>query len=326
VTPWLGFVELATLAALLFAAAVSLASAALWPWLRRRLAGKHPAAVARWLWLAAAAPSLAPPLAVALCLLPALLGADHCPQHGEHAHLCLHHLAAARGGAASALVGLAAGGLGLALLAGAARLARAHRAIARLAPGAPPTFAADVEVLATDAPLSLSLGAFRPRIVMSDGLVRALAPASLAVVLEHERAHVRRRDALRALLARALSWPHLPRLRRELLAALALATERACDEVAAQRSGDRLLVAETILAVERLMRRAPAVAPAALAASFGDSSVPPRIESLLAAPGAAVDGRRAWLYAGAAVATAIPLIEPLHHAVEHLLGVLLSLV
>lgn len=324
-TRWLGFFELATLAALVFAAAFSLTSVALWPWLRGRLARRHPAAAARWLWLLAVAPSLAPPLAIALCLLPALLGADHCPEHGGHAHLCLHHLAAARGGAASALVGLAAGGLALALLAGGARLGRARRAIARLAPGAPATFAADVHVLATNAPLSLSLGAFRPRIVVSDGLVRALAPASLAVVVEHERAHVRRRDALRALLARALSWPHLPPVRRALLGALALATERACDEAAAERTGDRLRVAETVLAVERLMQGAPPAAVVALAASFGDSAVPPRIESLLAEPAPLPDARRAWWYGAACVATAIPLVEPLHHAVEHLLGALLNL-
>jgi Zn-dependent protease with chaperone function len=325
VTRWLGFFELATLAALVFAAAFSLTSAALWPWLRGRLARRHPAAAARWLWLLAVAPSLAPPLAIALCLLPALLGSDHCAQHGGHAHLCLHHLAAARGGAASALVGLAAGGFGLALLAGGVRLGRARRAIARLAPGAPAAFAADVEVLATGAPLALSLGALRPRIVVSAGLVQALEPASLAVLLEHERAHVRRRDALRTLLARALSLPHLPRVRRALLAELALATERACDEAAARRSGDRLRVAETILAVERLMQGAPSAAALALAASFGDSAVPPRVESLLAEAPPLSNRRRAWLFGAAAVATAIPLVEPLHHAVEHLLGALLNL-
>jgi Zn-dependent protease with chaperone function len=325
VTRWLGFLELATFTALGFAAALSLASAALWPLVNRSLARKHPASAARWLWLAAVAPSLAPPLAIALCLLPALLGADHCPQHGEHAHLCLHHPAAARGGVASGLVVLAAGGFGFALLSGGVRLARARRAIARLAPGAPAPFAPDVELLATDAPVSLTLGALRPRIVVSDGLVRALAPESLAVVLEHERSHVRRRDALRALLARATSWPHLPPVRRALLGALALATERACDEAAAQRTGDRLRVAETVLAVERLMQGAPPAAAVALAASFGDSAVPPRIESLLAEPPPLPDARRAWLTAAACVATAIPLIEPLHHATEHLLRALLNL-
>jgi hypothetical protein len=321
-TRWLGFLELATLAALAVSAALSLAVAALWPGLRRRLAAQHPAAAARWLWLAAAAPGLVPPLVIWLCLLPPLLGADHCAQHGGHAHLCLRHPAAAPGAAAPTLVGLAAGALGLALLRGGARIVRARRGLVGLAAGAAGPLAAGVERLASDAPISCTLGALRPRIVVSDGLVRALSPASLAVVIEHERAHARRRDTLRALLARALSRPHLPRVRRALLAELALASERACDESAALRAGDRLLVAETLLAVEKLARGWPRAG--ALAAPFGESAVPRRIESLLAEPPPRSAAGRAWLYA-AAVATAVPLVEPLHHAVEHLLSALLAL-
>jgi hypothetical protein len=323
VTRWLGFLELATLAALLFAAALSLAGAALWPLLRRRLPARHPASAARWLWLAAAAPGLLPPLAIALCLLPSLLGADHCLGHGGHAHLCLRHPAATLGAAASAGVALAAGAVGFALLRGGVRLAHAQRGLAGLAAGVAGPLAAGVERLASEAPVSCTLGALRPRIVVSDGLVRALLPASLTVVIEHERAHARRRDTLRALVARALSWPHLPGVRRALLAELALASERACDEAAAARTGDRLLVAETLLAVERLARGWPRAG--ALAASFGESAVPRRIESLLAEPRPRPPAGRVWLYTGAGVATTIPLIEPLHHAVEHLLGALLGL-
>jgi Zn-dependent protease with chaperone function len=178
----------------------------------------------------------------------------------------------------------------------------------------------EAELLAADVPLALTVGAFRPRVVVSEGLVRALAPDALAAVLAHERAHVRRRDALRAWLAGALSRLHLPRIRRELLAALALASERACDEAAAEATGDRLLVAEAILAVERLAPRAPA---AALAASFGASAVPARVEGLLGDLAPPSEPRLVRLYAAAAVASAIPLTEPLHHGVEHLLRLLL---
>jgi hypothetical protein len=320
---WLGLIELATLATLVAAASISLAVAAAWSLLRGRLARLHPAVAARRLWLLAAAPGIAPSLVLALCLLPGLLGADHCAIHGEHPHLCLRHLAAARGGVLALLAAGAIGALAWALAAGGLRLARAWRGAAVLAAAADAGLAPDVAVLAADAPLSVCLGALRPRIVVSDGLLRALAPASLAAVLAHERAHARRRDALRALLARALSWPHLPNVRRQLLAALALASERACDEAASESTGDRLLVAETILAVERL--HAGAAPPALLAASFGDTAVPARIESLLSEPAAPAGARRAWLHAAAAVSTAIPLAAPLHHAVEHLLGALLAL-
>jgi hypothetical protein len=112
-------------------------------------------------------------------------------------------------------------------------------------------------------------------------------------------------------------------VRRELLAALALASERACDEAAAERTGDRLLVAETILAVERL--HAGAAAPRLLAASFGDGAVSARVESLLDEPAPPGDVRRAWLHAAAAAATAVALAGPFHHALEHLLGAVLAL-
>ncbi|MCK7522577.1 MAG: hypothetical protein MZV64_35285 [Ignavibacteriales bacterium] len=89
--------------------------------------------------------------------------------------------------------------------------------------------------------------------------MRALAPASLAVVVEHEarprppaRTPCARR--WRALLSSCRTCPGSG-VRRS--ASLALATERACDEAAARRSGDRLRAAETILAVERLMQGAP---------------------------------------------------------------------
>ena len=322
-TRWLGFAELAALAALAFAAATSLASAALLPALRRALARRHPAAAARGWLLAAVAPSALPPLALALCLLPGLLGPDHCRLHTEHAHLCLRHPAAAQGFAAAALLALAAGGSALALLAGALRLAHAQRTVRGLARRTGARLAPDVSVLASDAPLSLTLGALRPRIVVSEGLLAALEPRAVEAVLAHERAHARRRDALRGLLARALSWPHLPAVRRALLAELALATERACDEAAAARSGDRLLVAETILAVEKgAGGRAHA---GALAAAFGASAVPPRIESLLAEPAPLPRASRSWLFAGASAATLLPLAEPLHHATEHLLSWLLAL-
>ena len=275
--------------------------------------------------LAAVAPSLAA-AAGDRALPPArLLGGDHCALHGGHAHLCLFHPAAAQGGAAATLLALAAGGLGFALLSGAVALARARRAIAGLAPATRAGLAADVRVVASDAPVSLTLGAWRPRVVISDGLLRRLDAPALAVVLAHERAHARRRDALRTLFAHALSWPHLPRVRRALLAELALATERACDEAAAEQSGDRLLVAETIVEVEKLVAGWPRAGRGALAAAFGGSDVPPRVESLLAEPAPLAGAGRAWLTAAVALATLLPLAEPLHHATEHLLRALLFL-
>jgi hypothetical protein len=323
VSRWLGLLELATLAALLFAALAVAASAVLWPWLRRRLRRWHPRRAARAVFLVASAPAWLPALAVALCLAPGLLGEDHCPLHAEHAHLCLHHPTVAQGGAAAALLALATLGVGLQLATEARRLARAQRALAGLHGERPAPFASDARLLASEAPVSLAVGALRPRIVISEGLVTALPAPGLACVLAHEREHARRRDALRALFARAASWPHPPRIRRALLAELRLAAERACDEAAAERLGDRLLVAETILSVEKLLRRRSAAGE--LACAFGESDVAARVESLLAEPGLAPRRRPAWVTAAAGAALCIAAAGPFHHATEHLLSRLLAL-
>jgi hypothetical protein len=328
VTRWLGLFELATLAALLFAGLAAGALLALWPLLRTRLPGWHPRRSARVALLAATAPAWGPGLGVALCLAPGALGAlglgeDHCPHHGGHAHLCVHHPALAQGRAAAAVLGTAALASGLALLRGAGQLAGARRAMARLERESPGRLPGDVRLLASAAPVSLTLGALRPRVLVSEGLVEALPPAGLACVLAHEREHPAPRDALGALLAREWSWVRPPRLRRALLDALRLASERACDEAAALRVGDRLLVAETILAVERLARRRPTAPQQVFACAFGESDVAPRVEALLAEPMPA-PGRR-WAPAAALVALGLAGAEPLHHATEHLLRALLAL-
>jgi hypothetical protein len=326
---WLGFLELVTLAAFVFAAFAVCATTALWPLLWPRLRRWPPERAARAALLAASAPAWVPALGIALCLAPGLLGGvgvgvDHCARHGDHAHLCLRHPALEQGGAAAAFLGLAAFGIGLPFLRGAARLARARQRLAALEGRGSAPLAADVRLLASEAAVSLAVGAIRPHILVSQGLVDALPPAGLDCVLAHERAHARRRDALRALLAHAASWPLPPRLRRELLDALRLAAERACDEAAAAQAGDRLLVAETILAVERLARR-PAVAAGTLACAFGESDVAPRVESLLAEPGPALRRRFGFGVAAALALLALGAADPLHHATEHLLRALLAL-
>ena len=118
------------------------------------------------------------------------------------------------------------------------------------------------------------------------------------------------------------SLAHWPSLRRALQAELVLASEQTCDEAAARQVGDRLAVAETILAVERLLARARIPEHVALA-SFGGSAVEARVRSLLAsAPPEPVRGSLWWL-APTALAAAVVLVDPLHHVTEHVLGLLL---
>lgn len=95
-------------------------------------------------------------------------------------------------------------------------------------------------------------GLFFPRIVVSRGLVDALTPKQLGIVLAHEHAHAQRRDNLRRVLAGVGLWFMPRRLRRRLLGDLAVAAEMACDQAAAQRAGGVDLAIETLEALERL--------------------------------------------------------------------------
>jgi Zn-dependent protease with chaperone function len=321
VSALLGTLALALVAALVFACATSLGVAALWPLGRRRLGRTHPALRARGAWLAAVAPAALPALLVGLCFAPGLLGAlglgaDHCPRHLDHPHLCLRHASVPLTGAGAALLGAGAALGAAALGSELRRVARARRWLART-PRRAAEGGSDVEVLDSELPWSFTAGLWRPRVHLASGLLAALPQPLLAAVLEHERAHARRRDPLLRITARALSWAHLPRLRRALLAELALASEQACDAEAGRRTGDRLAVAEAILAVERLLAGAPA--PAGVSA-FGGSSVPERVHALLAAePPVARRAQARWGTA-LALGAALALADPLHHATEHLLS------
>jgi beta-lactamase regulating signal transducer with metallopeptidase domain len=312
------------LAGLVFTAVLSLAVALVRPVASRWMAAAHPARRARAAWLLAVLPGLVPAFLVALCFAPGALAAlgllaDHCGGHPEHAHLCFAH---ARGALTPALAGLlvvAVGGLAVAGAREAVGVARARRWISRAQRGAV-ALAPDVVRIESRAPFSVAAGLLRPRVLVASALSRALPAAQLDAVIEHERAHARRRDPLARLAARALSWGHLPAVRRELLAELALASEQACDAEAALRVGDRLVVAEAILAVERLLAEDPREGPGL--ASFGGSATAERIRELLAPERPAPRRRGSRLAAAALGAAALLAADPLHHATEHLLGLL----
>ncbi len=81
-------------------------------------------------------------------------------------------------------------------------------------------------------PVALCHGLLRPCLLLSTGAVRGLSMAEVEAVLRHERAHLRRRDPLRLVVARALTaaLPAVP-----LLGAFA-ATMPAAQELAADRA------------------------------------------------------------------------------------------
>ncbi len=320
----LGLAQFWLFAALGFAAMISALTAVTRSSLHGRLERLPPALRHRLYLTWSAAPLGLGIVLASLLLLPsafAALGwvADHCHGH-DHLHLCLLHPPAfstdALGLAVLGLFGILAAAHGAGLLRALSRARRIRRTLQWSA-----TDDNDAEIVHTGypAPLAVTIGFRRPRIFVSDALLGALCPAQRAIVLAHERAHARRRDGLWGLLARTLSLLHLPLERRRILSELHLAAEEACDAEAAVQCGDRVRVAETIVAVARQMQ-AGAAGDALIMPALTGGSLERRISALLApAPPVHWSGPKLAALAIAALFAVAAAIEPLHHATESLL-------
>ncbi len=317
---WLG------ITGLLGAAAVSLALALSRPRLLLTLGRLAPARRARVLTTLCLAPLAAGVVLALACLLPSLYaslwpGLDHCTRHAdEHLHLCLVHPPQATLGLTSLLI--ACGGAALVLVRavpGLVRLLRAGRVLARLRSVSNPVDLPGVRSVDSDAVFSFTGGLLRPDIYLSRGLREQMQPILLAAVLAHERAHVHRRDVLRRHLAQLGALLHAPGTARALLSALELACEEACDAEAAIALGDRVQVAQAIVAVARLGPRPPP-ALAAGVVGFTAEALTHRVTALLAPP-PSEPIRSRWPLAGAFVALVV-LAPALHHATETVLSLL----
>ncbi|MBY0402058.1 M56 family metallopeptidase [Myxococcota bacterium] len=318
--------HLASLAALaglwlMLSLATALAASLLARPLQRALRTGDPERRARLAWLVAAAPVTLPSSLVLLCALPGLVGAflgvgDHCTAHADHSHFCLIHATVAMSPVAGVTLALFAAIVLRALRSGAASVRSGLREARWLTQRRMRALAPGVHLIDAPEPIALTHGLGSPEIWISQGLHTALAEEERAVVLAHERAHARRRDSARLLLAGVAATLHRSAVRDLLLRELRLAIEQICDASAAREVGDPLRVAHTLLRVERLMRGSRSLALHG-AAALVDTSLPARVEALLAPP---EQTRRAprrapigWVF----LVAALLLASPLHHLVEH---------
>lgn len=312
-----------------FAAATSLVVMLAWRTRDRWLEGLHPMHRAGVALAAAAAPSIVPTLLVVACLEPGLAElvgwhGDHCLHHTDHFHICVVHATAALHAPEVVVLLLVGATLAGVLVRGAREMARTRRYLAALRSGAEQELGRDVRIVASEQPFSLATRVMRGEIWVSSGLADAVSRDELDVVVAHERAHIERHDPLRQVAAAALSLPFWPSVRRSILSELALASEQACDEAAGRDVGDRLRVAEAILAVERIAGGAVHSTPSGLPA-FGGCTVSRRVESLLEAERQRPALRAACWTAFIFAASALVLVaDPLHHSVEHWLRLVLG--
>jgi beta-lactamase regulating signal transducer with metallopeptidase domain len=142
---------------------------------------------------------------------------------------------------------LALFGVGNALLA----LRRASRAIRQWTLNAAPVFAsAPVRVLRIGqrVPAMTAAGIVRPRVLISNAAEFVLTPNELKTALNHEVAHVRRRDNLKKLVLRFVAFPGM----RALESAWLEATEMAADDAAVSSPAEALDLAAALIKMSRL--------------------------------------------------------------------------
>ena len=318
--------QLFLLAGFAFLAVGAVGAAVLVGLLRGRLLRWEPRARHRAVLLLAALPVLTALVLLVTVSLPsvaALLapGLDHCTAHHDgHAHLCFTHLPGAPVHTAVALslallVGYAFLRASLALV----RVARALRVVGALARVGEERAELGCTIVESPQPVCVAAGFLQPRVLISRGLLDSLGNEERAVVLAHERAHVRRRDALAAAAVRALSVVHLPGVGRWLTSERDVAAEQACDDEAAAVA-DRLAVAATILRVERAVWQSSAVGLELVGSAFGARAVERRVEALMAEPSAPTSLRALTGSLGVALVAVVLHADDLHHLTEFLLS------
>jgi len=110
----------------------------------------------------------------------------------------------------------------------------------------------------TDIDDPVTVGVFRPAILLPSKVLPDLGEQELLAVLAHEYAHIRRRDFAVHILSELISLPVAwhPGI-RYLMSKLSLTRELACDDYAAARLGKRRFYAKTLLRLSSLCLRVP---------------------------------------------------------------------
>ncbi|HJS58201.1 MAG TPA: hypothetical protein VKA01_08885 [Vicinamibacteria bacterium] len=181
-------------------------------------------------------------------------------------------------------------------------------------------------------PVAALAGTVTPRLLFSDAALRALTPAELEAVVEHERAHAAVHENLRRLLLRASPDPlaMLPSGRR-LRAAFEEAAEAAADQAACARVSP-LLLASALLRVAGLVPPGRRL-DLAVAALHREGGIAARVRVLVAAHDAGVATAAAsstdafpplrvalllGVALGAVAASSTPLVHRLLEALVHI--------
>jgi hypothetical protein len=249
----------------------------------RPLAMRLPPALAAWLLtLSAVALAIGSSAALGVLALSAVLRIGFVEALGHLSASVLNRVDAVSvpvAVIAGGLLALAAGAVSLALWRRVAAIKAAHRRASAL-PGT-----GQVVVTEDDAADAYTLPGWPCRVVVTRGMLDALAARERDVLLAHERAHAARSHYLFTSAARLAAAANP--LLRPLAAEVGYAVERWADEYAAAETADRALTARAIARAAlatSAARPARAVAASSLGIARGAGPVPRRVAAMLVPP------------------------------------------
>lgn len=167
-------------------------------------------------------------------------------------------------------------------------------------------------------PFVFTLGWWKNQIYVTEGLKQHCSNEELDVVLAHEKAHTRRYDNIRILLATVFTSVLPGKFSRLILDDFHLMIESACDFEASERFG-QLKVAETLLKIQKLSPSHCIVGSAVISTAFTGAEVEQRIRALIQGRELSkVQQLSIRLSLFALIAVSLGLVQPLHHGVEFL--------
>lgn len=135
-----------------------------------------------------------------------------------------------------------------------------------------------IDVLPSERVMALSMSLPSPHVVLTLPLLAQMPAHELRALLEHEKAHLKRRDGFARLIVELATSLMLPRAAQRIRAAWNLAAEISCDAAAA-RATDACTVASALLSYTRLSQKLPADV-GALVSAFDHGDVKARILAL----------------------------------------------
>jgi Zn-dependent protease with chaperone function len=137
-----------------------------------------------------------------------------------------------------------------------------------------------VIVIDSDVPTAFTSGLIKPICYVSSGLVKQLTDKELHIVIEHELAHVRKKDPLFKLLFAFFSAYYPRQLAQKLNAKYSLITEHLADQATVMKHSAED-IASTLVKVVRIQKAIPVYANSPASCFFGADNIAQRVQRLL---------------------------------------------